>query len=217
MKIYNMVKIDIDTGEVLEEDSFEYDGPIAKCDVGGAIKTGAGLAKDYAPAIQAGSNIWGLYSQANMMKDAAKAGTGAYGDYLSTINPPQEVLDARFAEAKSNIMNTASSTQRKLGDTLASRGVRGKGAASPYSEHSDAVRDALNQAYWNIYGNYNVPTGPGPSGYSPGMGDLAGVNFAQAMNYMNPLYSWWNKTKNPGGSNNDAYNSWMWQHSNVGR
>jgi hypothetical protein len=29
MKIYNMVKLDMDTGEILEEDSFEYDGPLA--------------------------------------------------------------------------------------------------------------------------------------------------------------------------------------------
>jgi len=31
MKIYNHIKIDIDTLEVLEEDSFEYNGPIAEC------------------------------------------------------------------------------------------------------------------------------------------------------------------------------------------
>jgi len=31
MKIYNYIKIDIDTNEVIEEDSFEYDGPIEEC------------------------------------------------------------------------------------------------------------------------------------------------------------------------------------------
>ena len=31
MKIYDYVRLDIDTGEVLEEDSFEYSGPVSKC------------------------------------------------------------------------------------------------------------------------------------------------------------------------------------------
>ena len=30
MKIYNYIKIDIDTGEILEEDSYEYDGPVSQ-------------------------------------------------------------------------------------------------------------------------------------------------------------------------------------------
>lgn len=34
MKIYNYVKLDIETGEILDEESFEYHGPIAKCDGG---------------------------------------------------------------------------------------------------------------------------------------------------------------------------------------
>ena len=38
MKIYNKIKIDIDTGEVLEEDSFNYTGPVALCG-GGSSKT----------------------------------------------------------------------------------------------------------------------------------------------------------------------------------
>lgn len=42
MKIYNKIKIDIDSGKVLEEDSFEYNGPIAKC-WGAAIGAGVSL------------------------------------------------------------------------------------------------------------------------------------------------------------------------------
>lgn len=38
MKIYTKVKIDIDTLETVEEDSFEYDGPIALCGGGGDVK-----------------------------------------------------------------------------------------------------------------------------------------------------------------------------------
>ena len=32
MKIYNKIKLDIDTWKVLEEDSFDYDGPLMLCD-----------------------------------------------------------------------------------------------------------------------------------------------------------------------------------------
>lgn len=32
MKVYNKIVIDIKTGETLSEDSFEYDGPVARCD-----------------------------------------------------------------------------------------------------------------------------------------------------------------------------------------
>jgi hypothetical protein len=38
MKIYEYVRIDIETGEILEEKSFEYEGPIAKCGGGGGSK-----------------------------------------------------------------------------------------------------------------------------------------------------------------------------------
>jgi hypothetical protein len=31
MKIYNRVVIDLSTGETIEEDSYEYDGPVMKC------------------------------------------------------------------------------------------------------------------------------------------------------------------------------------------
>ena len=38
MKIYNKVKVDMNTGEILAEDSFEYDGPLAlACDLDGII------------------------------------------------------------------------------------------------------------------------------------------------------------------------------------
>lgn len=35
MKIYTYVKINIDTGKIVDEASYEYNGPIAKCDPGG--------------------------------------------------------------------------------------------------------------------------------------------------------------------------------------
>ena len=44
MKIYNYVRIDMDTGKTLEEDSFEYDGPMALCiDPGAESEAGGGF------------------------------------------------------------------------------------------------------------------------------------------------------------------------------
>lgn len=36
MKIYTYIKMDIETGEILEENSFEYQGPVAECKGGGS-------------------------------------------------------------------------------------------------------------------------------------------------------------------------------------
>lgn len=36
MKIYNKVVIDIETGEIIKEDSFDYHGPVAECKGGGS-------------------------------------------------------------------------------------------------------------------------------------------------------------------------------------
>lgn len=44
MKIYNKIVFDMDTFEVLEEESFEYTGPIALCGGGGK---GGGAANTY--------------------------------------------------------------------------------------------------------------------------------------------------------------------------
>ena len=41
MKIYNKLKINIDTGQVIAEDSFEYVGPIAQCGPSGSTTTTA--------------------------------------------------------------------------------------------------------------------------------------------------------------------------------
>ena len=42
MKIYNKIKLDINTGKILEEDSFEYNGPIAKAACSGVHCTNQG-------------------------------------------------------------------------------------------------------------------------------------------------------------------------------
>ena len=42
MKIYEYLKIDLTTGEIIEEISYNYDGPLALCDGGGGADGGGG-------------------------------------------------------------------------------------------------------------------------------------------------------------------------------
>ena len=51
MKIYTRVVIDIATGEIKEEESFDYSGPIAKCGGGGGVPEPSSEEKEYYSAM----------------------------------------------------------------------------------------------------------------------------------------------------------------------
>lgn len=140
------------------------------------------------PAATLGATALGSYSQSKMAKDTAKQSEKSYDKYLSTINPPKDVLDARFSQAKDYIMGSAPTAQRRLENSLASRGIRGRGATSPLSNQNQAVQDALNDAYFQVYTNYNVPSTAPPVVPTPSAGQLFGTNLAQSANYLLPLY-----------------------------
>jgi len=146
------------------------------------------------PLMYVGSNLAGAYTQSKMAKDAAKKAEKSYDKYLDTINPPKNVLDARYAEAKDYITGSAPTARRRLENRLASRGIRGRGATSPISDQEQAIQDQLNDAYFNVYTNYNVPSQTPPAVPTPSMGQMFGTNIAQGMNYMLPLW-WMNQTK----------------------
>lgn len=84
----------------------------------------------------------------------------AYQDYLDVINPPEDVKATRFNQLRGQVLSAVPTARRRLSDTLASRGIRGQGAAAPIAGQDQAVQDAINQAYFQIYGNFNVPSGP---------------------------------------------------------
>lgn len=70
MKIYRSLTIDIETGRVLEEDSFEYDGPLALCDrsaqssAGRAASNAGNAAAGYgSTASTIGSQLLPYYTQ----------------------------------------------------------------------------------------------------------------------------------------------------------
>jgi hypothetical protein len=147
------------------------------------------------PLVYTGANLLGSYQQSKMAEDVAKKSEQSYDKYLNTINPPKDVLDARFAQSKDFITGSAPVARRRLDDRLASRGIRGRGAVSPVSDQEQAIQDQLNNAYFQTYTNYNVPNQAPPVVPTPSTGQLFGTNVAQGANYMLPL--WWMNQQQP--------------------
>jgi hypothetical protein len=161
---------------------------------GSATKPITGFMGQNMPLMYLGANLLGSYQQSKMAEDASKKADKSYNRYLDTINPPKDVLDARFGQAKDYITGSAPTARRRLDDRLASRGIRGRGATSPVSDQEQAIQDQLNNAYFQTYTNYNVPSQTPPTVPTPSTGQLFGTNIAQGANYMLPLW-WMNQTK----------------------
>jgi len=130
------------------------------------------------PALIAGSQIYGAKSQSDMMKDLSAAQAQSYNQYLNQLNPPEDVKQAQFRELESQVVKNVPIMRRRLSNELASRGVRGQGLASPTAASEQQMQDLRNQAYFNVYGKYNVPQTPPPVSYAPGTGSLLGSNVA---------------------------------------
>lgn len=123
-----------------------------------------------------GMQLYGMNEQSKMMKEHSKAQQKSYDKYLSTINPPADVKQSRFNELRSSVLERAPGARRGMANRLASRGIRGQGPAAPVAETDDAIQRSINDAYFKIYGQYNVPSQPGPTDYSPSFWNLMGAN-----------------------------------------
>ena len=118
-------------------------------------------------------NALNSLNKADMMKGGNEAQQQSYSNYLGAINPDETTKNAQLNVLKSNISEQSGLAQRRLDDTLAARGIRGKGRAAPTGDISEAQRKAENEAYNQIFGKFNVPGAPGPANYSPSAGNLA--------------------------------------------
>jgi len=151
---------------------------------------------------------YGIYQQQDMMKDLNKANQKSYDKYLNTINPPADVKESRFNELKSGIMSMAPGARSGTANRLAARGIRGQGPAAPIVNTEEAIQKSINDAYFSIYGNYNVPSQPGPANYAPSFGNLIGSNAGDIGSYLLAKRlgesDWW-KT---GGSGSTSAAKW---------
>ena len=128
------------------------------------------------PAAMIGSQLYGAKTQSNMMKDLAGAQTASYNQYLNQLNPPPETKNAQFRDLESQVVKNVPIMQRRLRNELASKGVRGQGLASPTAAGQNQMNDLRNQAYFDVYGKYNVPQTPPPVNFTPGTSNLIGSN-----------------------------------------
>ena len=128
------------------------------------------------PAALVGSQMYGAKAQSNMMKDLAGAQTASYNQYLNQLNPPPETKNAQFRDLESQVVKNVPIMQRRLRNELASKGVRGQGLASPTAAGQNQMNDLRNQAYFDVYGKYNVPQTPPPVNFTPGTSNLIGSN-----------------------------------------
>ncbi len=134
-----------------------------------------------------GANLLSSGVQADMMQGMNEAQRASYQEYLDAINPPEAVKDVRYDVLAEQARTQASLAQKKLQEELAQRGVRGKGTAAPTGDLAEAERKALNAAYNQIYGTYNVPSTPGPVDYAPSATQLTGANMSQMLAQGIPL------------------------------
>lgn len=134
-----------------------------------------GITKKVAPwVIGGGLNIYNVLQQKQMMEDLQEAEEERYEEYLESLNPPEETKEARFQGLKGGILKAAPAARKRRANVMAARGIRGKGAAAPIAETERDVQDAINQAYFNIYGTYNVPGAMPPVSYTPTTGQMVG-------------------------------------------
>ena len=131
-----------------------------------------------------GMQLYGMNEQQKMMKDYNKQQQKSYDKYLSAINPPAGVQESRFNELRSSILERAPGARRGMSNRLAARGIRGQGVAAPIAETDDAIQRSINDAYFKIYGDYNVPGQPGPTNYSPSFWNLMGEGVGDIGSYL---------------------------------
>ncbi|RJR47696.1 MAG: hypothetical protein C4576_09170 [Desulfobacteraceae bacterium] len=135
-----------------------------------------GKASPFLTVAGLGANVLGSMSQKDILAGLNQAQGDSYNRYLQGINPPKDVLDTRFNQLKSQVTSSAPTARRRISDELASRGIRGRGTAAPIAGTERNIQDAINKAFFQIYGNYNVPQIAPPVNFTPSTGQLIGKN-----------------------------------------
>ena len=134
-------------------------------------------------------NIINSYNKANMQKDLSDAQQQSYQKYLNAINADDKTKATQYEAAKGSVSAEMDRMQKQLTNTMAARGIRGKGTAGKSGDLSLAKQKMLNDAYNKIYGTYNVPSTPGPTAYAPSGNQTLLSDATQYANYLYPLLS----------------------------
>ena len=152
-----------------------------------------GIAKGILPvAASIGGQYLASRNQADMMKDYAAASRNAWNDYLARMQPSAAQKQASYNAQMSDISSQGTQAARRLNNTLAARGIRGRGTVSPNVNLQNQIFDASNDAYNNVYGienkyPYGTPAQT-PTFYAPSGGQLFGTGLGQTANYWAPQF-----------------------------
>lgn len=156
-------------------------GTAAGSGVGGYLSSAAKLMKDHPVLTTMGANLLSSALQSGLVGDANDAQAESYQAYLNSLNPTEAVKGTRFNQLAENARTQGALTQTALDESLAERGVRGKGKAAPTGDASLLTKNAINNAYNQVYGSYNVPGVTPPVNYTPNPLATAGVGALQSM------------------------------------
>ena len=154
----------------------------------------SGLGNVAQAALPTIASIGGQYlasrNQASMMEDLADKQAQSYNRYQSMLQPSAAERESSYNAQAGNLRTNAELGSRRLNNSLAARGIRGRGTVSPNVNFQKDVMGAENNLYNDIYGianryPYGTPPAP-PVDYAPSTGQLFGTNAGNWLNYISP-------------------------------
>lgn len=137
MKIYNEIRIDIETGETLYEDSYEYDGPVALCGGGGGGDSDVNYQqskeqrKVYNKAFKIMKGVW------------ADGGQGFIDQYADVVQPTAQWYQNLSPEYMAGVWEPYNMGAQQMLENMGAQGVVGSGRGG----YSGAASDALGRFY----------------------------------------------------------------------
>ncbi len=165
MKITTLITIDMATGQVLEHQSFEYDGPVALCGgsshqndskVAAASSAGAEAQAQESAAYE--KQLQGQQSQQynNLFGADGKSGTLSKMADPSSLNvtAPTGAYALQYSQDRGKLATSMANQRGSLANSMSNRGF---GNGSPSGTYADSARQlALGQASaeGNMYSDY---------------------------------------------------------------
>lgn len=134
MKIYNRVVINIETLEVIEEDSYEYDGPIAKCFGGGGGTSSKTVTYNYNYDAEYNAR---LATIAEKQQQTANEYHEFWQDYqkpyeIALMEANEDLIPVQLEQAKAEVARMKADTQTMLERAAADVKYRGAQTAGVY-------------------------------------------------------------------------------------
>jgi len=190
MKIYNKVKIDIDTFEVIEEDSFEYDGPMVLC-ISSSNSGGSSSQSTIDPEAQR--------RMAAVAERNAQIGEEQWQYYQNTFQPYETDMansNRRLIQPNEDLARESMESQRSL---IGDRESAQRASLTSVTDELNAAKPVVSKFYEEAMNGVNVQNRMAEAGadvaqgFDASMGAMGrnmsrmgvGANSVAAMDQMN--------------------------------